>query len=155
MAPIPASVAEFLKVKRIAVAGVSRGSTSAANPVYRKLRDSGYEAIPVNPNAAQVEGITCYPDLASIPGQLDGVMIATHPDVSIDIVRQAAARGVARVWMHRAFGQGSVSDAAVRECEQLGIACIAGGCPLMFVEPVDFGHKCMRWWFARKGRVPR
>jgi predicted CoA-binding protein len=155
MAPIPASVAEFLKGKRIAVAGVSRGSGSAANPVYRKLRDSGYEAIPVNPNTAQVEGVTCYPNLASIPGQLDGVMIATHPDVSVEIVRQAAARGVTRVWMHRAFGQGSVSDAAVRECEKLGIACIVGGCPLMYREPVDIGHKCMRWWLARTGRVPR
>jgi predicted CoA-binding protein len=155
MAPIPASVAEFLKAKRIAVAGVSRGSASAANPVYRKLRDSGYETIPVNPNATQVEGVTCYPDLASIPGPLDAVMIATHPDVSVEIVRQAGERGVTRVWMHRAFGQGSVSEAAVRECEELGISCIVGGCPLMYCEPVDFGHKCMRWWFARKGRVPR
>ncbi len=155
MAPIPAAVAEFLRGKRIAVAGVSRGSASAANPVYRKLRDCGYEAIPVNPHAAQVEGVTCYPDLASIPGQLDGVMIATHPDVSVEIVRQAAERGVRRVWMHRSFGQGSVSEAAVRECANRGIACIAGGCPLMFCEPVDFGHKCMRWWFTKRGRVPR
>ena len=155
MAPVPASVAAFLEGKRIAVAGVSRGSASAANPVYRKLRDSGYEAIPVNPNAAQVEGVTCYPNLASIPGELDGVMIATHPDVSIEIVRQAAGRGVKRVWMHRSFGRGSVSDAAVRECEKLGMSCIAGGCPLMFVEPVDMGHQCIRWWFQRTGRVPR
>lgn len=154
MAPIPASVAEFLAGKRIAVAGVSRGSASAANPVYRKLRDAGYDTIPVNPNAAQVEGVTCYPDLASVPGQLDGVMIATHPDVSAEVVRQAADRGVKHVWMHRSFGQGSVSDAAVRECERLGLSCIVGGCPLMYVKPVDFGHKCMRWWFARKGRVP-
>jgi hypothetical protein len=22
---------------------------------------------------------------------------------------------------------------------------IAGGCPMMFCEPVDIGHKCMRW----------
>ena len=93
MAPIPTPVAEFLKGKRIAVAGVSRGSASAANPVYRKLRDGGYEAIPVNPNTSQVEGVTCYPDLASIPGPLDGVMIATHPAVSVEIVRQAAERG--------------------------------------------------------------
>ena len=155
MAPIPAAVADFLRGKRIAVAGVSRGSTSAANPVYRKLRDAGYEAIPVNPKAAQVEGVACYPDLASVPGPLDGVMIATHPDVSVAIVRQAAERGIKRVWLHRSFGQGSVSAAAVRECERLGVSCIAGGCPLMYVEPVDFGHKCMRWWFGRKGRVPR
>jgi hypothetical protein len=25
----------------------------------------------------------------------------------------------------------------------------------MFCEPVDFGHKCMRWWLQRRGRVPK
>jgi hypothetical protein len=43
----------------------------------------------------------------------------------------------------------------VRECEARGIHCIVGGCPLMFCDPVDFGHKCMRWWLQRRGRVPR
>jgi hypothetical protein len=24
----------------------------------------------------------------------------------------------------------------------------------MFCDPVDVGHKCMRWWLQRQGRVP-
>jgi len=155
MAPVPEPVAEFLGGQRVAVAGVSRGSGSAANPVYRKLRDSGYEVFPVNPNASQLEGATCYPDLASIPAKLDGVVVATHPDVSIDVVRQAAERGIQRVWLHRSFGQGSVSAAAVEECGRSGIACIVGGCPLMYCEPVDFGHRCIRTMLGWLGRVPR
>jgi hypothetical protein len=62
---------------------------------------------------------------------------------------------VKRVWFHRSFGDGSVSEEAVSECERLGIESIVGGCPLMFCDPVDIGHKCMRWWFQRSGRVPR
>jgi predicted CoA-binding protein len=154
MANVPETVAEFLSGKRIAVAGVSRDPGQAANAVYRKLRDSGYEAFPVNPKAAEVEGTRCYPDLASIPGLLDGVVVATHPDVSVELVRQCSERGVARVWFHRSFGQGSVSEPALRECERRGIRCIVGGCPLMYCEPVDFGHRCMRWWLRRQGRVP-
>lgn len=46
----------FLAQKRIAVAGVSRSGAAAANAVYKKLRDSGYEVFPVNPNADKVEG---------------------------------------------------------------------------------------------------
>jgi hypothetical protein len=53
------------------------------------------------------------------------------------------------------MGQGSVSEAAVKECAARGIEAIVGGCPLMFCEPVDLGHKCMKWWFQRQGRVPR
>jgi predicted CoA-binding protein len=151
---VPEPVAEFLRGKRIAVAGVSRDSGQAANAVYRKLRGAGYEALPVNPKASQVEGAKCYPDLGSIPGPIDGVVIATHPDVSAELVRQCGGRGIRQVWLHRSFGEGSVSEAAIRECAARGIQCIVGGCPLMYCEPVDFGHRCMRWWLRRQGRVP-
>ena len=155
MAQMPALIAEFLKGKRFAVAGVSRGSGSAANAVFRKLRGCGYDVFPVNPNTSQVEGTTCYPDLASIPVDLDGVVIGTHPNVSAEIVRQAAARPAVRVWLHRSFGQGSVSPEAVQECARLGVPCIAGGCPLMYCEPVDIGHRCIRAWLGWRGRLPR
>jgi hypothetical protein len=39
----------------------------------------------------------------------------------------------------------SVSKEALRLCRENNIAVIPGGCPMMFCEPVDFGHKCMRW----------
>ena len=150
----PKPIADFLTGKRIAVAGVSRGKDSAANPVFRKLRDSGYDVLPVNPNAAEVEGVACYPNLASIPGPLDGVVVATHPEVSLQIVRQAAERQVRSVWFHRSFGRGSVSEAAVHECAKRGISCIVGGCPVMYCEPVDLGHRCIRTWLNWRGRLP-
>jgi predicted CoA-binding protein len=89
-----------------------------------------------------------------VPEPVDGVVIATHPRVSVEIVRQCAEHGVGRVWFHRSFGQGSVSEEAVRECGARGVNCIVGGCPLMFCEPVDIAHKCMRWWLQRRGSVP-
>jgi len=155
MAHVPGPVAEFLRGKRIAVAGVSRDARQPANAVYRKLRDAGYEVYPVNPNASEVEGVRCYENLGSIPDPtVDGLVVATHPDVSIELVRQCAERGIRRVWFHRSFGEGSVSEAAIRECEARGVDCIVGGCPLMYCEPIDFGHRCMRWWLRRQGRVP-
>jgi len=155
MAKIPESVATFLRGRRIAVAGVSRQPNQAANAVFRKLRDSGYEVFPINPKASQVEGARCYSDVGAVPAQLDGVVIATSPGISSRIVQQCSNHGVRRVWFHRSFGDGSVSEEAVRECDALGIDCIVGGCPLMFCHPVDLGHKCMKWWLQRHGRVPR
>lgn len=154
MTQVPEPVAEFLRGTRFAVAGVSRQPDQAANAVFRKLRDAGYEAFPVNPNASEVDGVTCYPDLASIPGPLDGVVVATHPKVAAELVRQCADKGARRVWFHRSFGEGSVSDEAVRECETRGLHCIVGGCPMMYCEPVDVGHRCMRWWLRRRKRIP-
>ena len=155
MTALPHSVDAFLLGSVFAVAGVSRDPKQPANAIFRRLRDSGFTVFPVNPKAQEAEGTTCYPDILSLPGDIDGVVVATHPDTSVQIVRQCGERGVPRVWFHRSFGEGSVSDEAVREAEALGIECIVGGCPMMFCEPVDFGHKCMRWWLQRKGRVPR
>ncbi len=154
MATLPTPVAQFLSGRRIAVAGVSRDQRQAANAVYRKLKAAGYEVVPVNPNATEAEGARCYPDLRSIPEAIDGVVVATHPNVATQVVRACAERGVKNVWFHRSFGQGSVSDEAVRECEARGINCIVGGCPLMYCEPVDVGHKCIRWLLRFRGRVP-
>ena len=154
MARTPDEVAAFLRGRRVAVAGVSRQPNQAANAVFRKLKGAGYEVFPINPNASEVEGATCYRDVAAVPVSLDGVVIATAPGVAADIVRQCGDRGVRQVWFHRSFGNGSVSDEAVRECQARGMACIVGGCPLMFLEPVDLGHRCMRWWLQRQGRVP-
>jgi len=154
MPSIPDSVADFLRGKRIAVAGVFRSGREAANAVFCKLRDSGYEAFPVNPAASEVEGARCFSNLASIPGAIDGVVIATHPKVSIEVVRQCADGGISRVWFHRSFGQGSVSEEAVRECQARGVQCIVGGRPLMYCEPVDDAHRCIRWWLRWWLRVP-
>ena len=155
MADIPESVSEFLGAKRIAVAGVSRHPGHAANAIYRKLKGCGYDVFPINPTATEVEGVSCYADVAAIPGLVDGVVVATHPQVSVEVVRQCGELGIGRVWFHRSFGEGSVSQEAIRECEALGVDCIIGGCPLMFCEPVDLGHKRMRWWLQRRGHVPR
>ena len=155
MVRIPAAIATFLQGRRFAVAGVSRQPGQAANAVFRKLRDAGFEAFPINPNATEVEGSRCYRDVGDVPKPVDGVVIATAPDVATEIVRQCGDHGVRQVWFHRSFGNGSVSEEAVRACHDRGIACIVGGCPLMFCEPVDAGHRCMRWWLQWQGRVPR
>ncbi len=154
MSPLPDTVAAFLAGKRFAVAGVSRTSKGVANAIFRKLRDGGYDVVPVNPKTAEVEGVTCYPDLASIPGTIDGVMIAAAPGAALSIVRQCADKGVKQVWFHRSFGEGSVSKEAIAECKTRGIAVIENGCPMMYVEPVDGGHKCIRWWLGLFGKVP-
>lgn len=155
MSTLKETVSDFLAQKRIAVAGVSRNEDAAANLIYRKLRDTGYQVFPINPNAKEVEGDTCYAKVNSIPDGVDGVVIATQPQVTDQIVRECAEAGISRIWMHRSFGQGSVSAEAVDYCRENNITVISGGCPMMFCEPVDFGHKCMRWILNLTGGLPK
>lgn len=149
------AVDEFLAGRRIAVAGVSRDSRQPANAIYRKLRDAGYEVFAVNPATDRAEGAPCYPDLAAVPAKLDGVVAATPPAATETVMRQCRELGIPRVWMHRSFGGGSVSEAAVEVAKGGGITVLAGGCPMMFVRPVDPAHLCMRWVLKVTGGLPQ
>lgn len=155
MSTLSEAVSDFLAQKRIAVAGVSRNEGQAANTVYKKLRDAGYQVFPVNPKAEEVEGDPCYADIKSIPGGVDGVVIATPPQATDQVVRECAEAGISRIWMHRSFGEGSVSSEAIDFCRENNITVIPGGCPMMFCEPVDFGHKCIRWILNLTGGLPK
>lgn len=151
------AAAEFLSKKRIAVAGVSResGGGHGGNPVYVRLKQRGYEVFAVNPNASRVEGDVAYPNLAAIPGGVEAVVVATHPDVAPDVVKECISLGIKHVWMHRGPGPGSVSPEAAELGRAEGLTVIEGGCPLMFNPTADFGHKMMKGVLSLMGNVPR
>lgn len=156
MTTIKEAAADFLAQKRIAVAGVSRNPQGhGSNIVYQRLRDRGYEVFPVNPNAAEIEGDECFPSVSAIPGGVDGVVVGTSPANAPAVVDDALQAGVRRIWMHRSFGTGSVSDEAVVAGRDGGAVVIDGGCPLMFDPTADFGHKCMKPILTWTGAVPR
>ena len=156
MPTIKQATAEFLASKRVAVTGVSRTPQGhGSNVVYQRLRQRGYTVFAVNPQAGQVEGDTCYPDLASIPGGVDWVVIGTRPQTAEATIRECADLGITRVWMHRGPGTGSVSHSAAEYGRQHGITVIEGGCPCMFGPTADPGHTAMRFVYTLTGNVPR
>jgi predicted CoA-binding protein len=146
---------EFLAQRRIAVAGVSRDPKQPANLIYRRLRDSGHEVFAINPNALEVEGDHSYARVIDVPGRLDGVVVVTPADVAPSVVDDCASAGVARVWLHRGMGPGSLSDEAVERCREHGIDVIPGGCPNMFGATSDPGHRFMCRMLQATGKVPR
>ena len=151
-------VNDFLAQKRIAVVGVSRDDSHhpAANLIYRRLKRTGHDVFAVNPHLQTFDGDPCYPDLRSIPGGADGVVIVTRPETTERIVRDCGEAGVRRVWMHQSMDKkgSSVSPAAVEYCRQHDITVIAGACPMMFGPGVDLGHTCMRWILRVTGGLP-
>jgi hypothetical protein len=156
MPTIKDAASEFLANKRVAVTGVSREPKGhGSNVVYKRLRERGYEAFAVNPNADEAEGDSCYRDLRSIPGGVDAVVIGTRPEIAEETMRECAELGIKHVWMHRGPGAGSVSEAAADYGRERGIAVIDGGCPCMFDPTADLGHKAMRVVFSLTGNVPR
>ena len=151
-------VEDFLAQKRIAIAGVSRDNSHhpVGNLIYRRLKSTGHEVFAVNPSMPVFEGGPCYPNVKSIPGGVDGVVIITRPEITEDIVHDCHDAGIRRVWMHQSMGKSatSVSKVAVEYCREHDISVIAGGCPMMYGEGADFGHRCMRVIMKLTGGLP-
>jgi predicted CoA-binding protein len=151
MAKIDNLVQEFLAQETIAVVGVSDRRETGCNLGYRKFKEAGYAVYAVNPRLATFEGAPCYPDLNSIPERPDAVFILANPKVTEQIVEQCVDLGIKHVWMHCMMGtkpglgagSTSVSQDAVRMCQENGITVIPGSCPNQFLKP-DFGHRMMR-----------
>lgn len=155
MQTIKQAAEEFLALKRVAVTGVSRTpGNHGSNIVYKRMRERGYEVFAVNPNTEEVEGDHSYPNLRAIPGGVEAVVIGTRPERAQETVEECAELGITHVWMHRAFGAGSVSEEAAAYGRERGMTVIDGGCPLMFEPTDDGGHKMMRWMFSINGHVP-
>lgn len=153
--PLSEAASTFLAQERIAVAGVSRAGDSAANYIFKRLLETGYETYAINPNAAEVEGQRCYPSLADLPSPVDAVVIATSPDDSLDVARQCEAAGVKHVWFHRSIDRGSFNEEAVERCMAYGATVIPGSCPMMHLDPVDVPHRCMHLVLNKIGALPK
>jgi len=78
MPAIKQATAEFHAGKRVAVTEVSRTPHGhGSNVVYKRLRQRGYTVFAVLPRQTTSKGETFYPDLTSIPGGVDWVLIGT------------------------------------------------------------------------------
>jgi uncharacterized protein len=151
MAKIDSLVQDFLSQKSIAVVGVSDKRETGCNLAYTKFKESGYKVFGVNPRITTFHGDPCYPDLKSIPEKVDAVFILASPKVTDQIVQQCVDLGIKHVWMHCMMGtkpglaasMTSVSQDAVKVCQENGISVIPGTCPNQYLKP-DFGHKMMR-----------
>ncbi len=149
-------IENFLAQKRFALAGLSRNAGSDSRRLFEELRKRGYDIVPLNPNAIQMDGQRCFSRVQDIQPPVQGVLVMTSPQVAETVVNDCAAAGVRRIWLYRgAVGKGSVSERALAVCKQRGIEVVAGECPFMFLPGSAGVHRFHG--FVRKiiGRYPK
>jgi uncharacterized protein len=134
-------IQDFFRQHRFAMVGVSRGPQDFSRALFREFRQRGYDPVPVNPEAREIDGQPCFAHLQDVEPPVDSVLLMTSPAVTDTVVRECAAAGVKRVWMHRGGGKGAVSADAVKFCESNGIAVIPGECPFMFLPDGSWFHR--------------
>jgi predicted CoA-binding protein len=116
-------IEDFLAEGPWAVAGASTDRAKYGNKVLRAYQQTGREVYAVNPRETEVEGAPAVASLADLPVPVRGLSIVTPPAVTEQLVEQAAAEGIVRLWMQ----PGAESEEALARAEELGLSVIANG----------------------------
>ena len=122
-------IEEFLKAQAFGVVGASSDRSKYGNRVLRCYQEHGLKAVPVNPGEKEIEGTPCFASVADLPDDVTSISVITPPQVTEQIVEQAAKKGIRNVWMQ----PGAESPRAVSFCRQHGINVIADGSCILVV----------------------
>lgn len=119
----------FLSSARIGVVGASSNRSKFGNKVLRCYLENNRQVVPVHPKETEIEGLACVASVADLPDEVKSISIITPPQITEQVVEQAAAKGIQNIWMQ----PGAESPAAISFCQQKGINLIADGTCVLVV----------------------
>ena len=110
-------LSRFLNPRGVAVVGVSNDATRIGGQALKLLTDFGYggRIYPVNPKYGEVKGLTCYPDLPSVPQPCDVALIALSAPHVAGVIEQCGKAGIPyAVVLAGGFGEVGAEGAALQ-----------------------------------------
>jgi len=120
-------ISDILRTARtIAVVGLSGKRFRPSYGVTEYMQRAGYRIIPVNPYETEILGERCYPDLDSVPGEVDIVDIFRRPEFVPEIVEAAIRKGARAIWMQ----EGVIHEEAAAKARAAGLAVVMDRCIL-------------------------
>ena len=130
------AIIDFVQSKRIVIVGASRSDKKFGNLVSKELKGRGYQVLIVHPEAQEIGGDSCYPNLAAVAGKADAVFVSVTPSRAEQVVREAAQAGFTKIWLQ----QGAESPEALAAAREVGVTLVTGKCILMYAPPVTSIH---------------
>ncbi|MEX2458932.1 MAG: acetate--CoA ligase family protein [Actinomycetota bacterium] len=120
----PLDLYRFFHPKTIALIGATDDKRRAGYALFRKVVDRGKRegtvVYPVNPRLQELDGITCYPTLAEVPGEVD-VAVIMIGDAEKGL-RDAVAKGAKFAIVFTAGFAEMGEEGAAKEAELAAIA---------------------------------
>lgn len=139
---------EFVESKTYAIAGVSRNKKKFGNYVFRQLKEKGYQVLPINPYAAEIEGVACYADVSALPADISHLIVMTPKKETLIVVEAAVNRGIKNIWIQKSSETREVMDFATDKDHNF----IFKKCIMMYAQPTGMHkfHRFMNDFFSRK-----
>lgn len=131
----------FLQLKRFAFVGASRNPKDFSRSVLRELLARGYDVVPVNPAAQEIEGRRAYARISDITPPVEGAYLLVPAAQAERAAEEALAAGVRQLWFHRGGGPGAASPAALARCAAAGVTPVTDLCPFMMLPGAGWFHR--------------
>ena len=121
--------------KTAVVIGASPDRRKFGNKSFRAHQQCGWNAIAVNPTAAEVEGKKAFASIKDVADPIDRVTMYVPPSVGIGLLEEIAAKKPAEFWLN----PGTESRELIQKAKSLGLDPILG-CSIveLGVSPSDF-----------------
>jgi predicted CoA-binding protein len=103
--------------KVVAVIGASSNRGKFGNRAVRAFVQEGYTVVPINPHAAEIEGLKAYASVLEVPGPIDMATLYVPPEVGERVIDEIAQKQIPEVWLN----PGSESDALIARARALRI----------------------------------
>jgi predicted CoA-binding protein len=130
-------IEHFIAQRHIAIAGISGNPGKFGNTIFKELKKQGYTLYPISRHLTEFEGVNCYPDVASLPAEVRGIVINTKPEQTEIIVRQAQEKGIRNIWLQQGASNTKIEAELANDNQNV----ISGQCILMFAHPTHFIHQ--------------
>jgi acyl-CoA synthetase (NDP forming)/L-amino acid N-acyltransferase YncA len=125
-----ASLRHVLAPASVAVIGVGRRPGSVGRAILRNIITGGYSGAVyvVHSSAGELEGISCLPSVAALPGQVDLAVIAAPASAVLNIAGECGQRGV-KALVVTSSGLGIAARAELLGiCRRHGMRMVGPGC---------------------------
>ncbi|WP_079910381.1 CoA-binding protein [Paenibacillus sp. 32352] len=96
----------------VAVVGLSDKPDRVSYMVAEAMQKKGYRIIPVNPNATEILGETCYPSLSDIPEPVDIVNVFRRSETVVPVAEEAVKIGAKVFWLQLGIYNEEAADIA-------------------------------------------
>ena len=125
-----ASLQPIFAPSSVAVIGVSRQTGTVGRTVLDNVKAGGYAGhlYAVNPNAQEIGGVPCFPDVASLPETPDLAVLAVPPLGVVDTAEACGQRGVRGLVVLTSAIDAPVSAELLATCRRHGMRLIGPNC---------------------------
>jgi len=148
-------ITKFLACKRVAFVGVSRHPQHFSRSLLREFLAKGYDPVPVNPQATEIEGRKCFARLSDITPPVEAALLMTGaPDATDQAVRECDQANIRKIWIYKSVNDGDDHAQTVELGRLRGSTVVEGYCPLMFLPHPGLVHRVHRFLMKVAGSYP-